>query len=461
MTLLQRYLLRQLVRPFLLGVFVVTFVLTMDFLFDYLDLFLGKGIPLPTVLWLFVLSLGWILALSIPCGVLVGVLIAFGRMAQDNEIVAIRSSGIPLYRMIAPALVASAGVAGLLVLFHNQVLPDMNHAFANLMVAINKKRPTAEIREGVFLDDFTGYNMFIGQLDDRTGRMEDVLIYDCSRRDEPARTILARRGRLEFDEQTAVLRLFLEDGEVHEAAKGTDPAYRRMDFASQTLSIQGVQAALERTQQRARGQREMSIGTMRERIAELKTEHRQYADRTATALEQLELTSVAQLPGLRPRPPWHAPLTGWLARGHAPPEAPPDSFWTASRRRLAEEAKVSWFQAQAAAKKANQYAVEIHKKFAIPFACIVFVLVGAPLGIRARRGGLAAGFLSAGFFMFYYLCLIGGEQLADRQQMPPWVAMWAANAALGLLGIFLTLRVCEVWRPAARGVRAGAERGRP
>jgi len=453
MMLLQRYVLRQLARPFLLGVCVVTFLLTMDFLFDYLDLFLGKGIALSAVLRLFGLSLGWILALSVPCGVLVGVLIAFGRMAQDNEIVAVRSSGIPVFRLILPALAASAMVAVLLALFHDRVLPDMNHAFANLMVAINKKRPTAEIREGVFISDFTGYNMFIGSLDDRSGRMEDILIYDSSRRDAPPRTILARRGRLEFEEVSATLRLFLEKGEIHEAGASGDGIYRRMDFAHQTLHIQGVQAALDRTQQRQRGQREMSIADMRRHIADLEAERSQYAERSRRMIDQLGLAAAGELPGLRSRPPWYAMLAGWLI-GARPVEAPPDTSWTPARRRQAEEAKVAWLQEQAAVKKIHQYEVEIHKKFAIPFACIVFVLVGAPLGMRARRGGLAAGFLSAGFFMFYYLCLIGGEQLADRGQMPPMVAMWAANAILGALGVALTLRVCEVWRPRGAPGRA-------
>jgi len=154
MGLLERYVLRQLVRPFLLGAFVVTFLLTMDFLFDYLDLFLGKGIPFFTVLKLFMLGLGWMVALSVPCGVLVGVLMTYGRMAQDNEVVALRASGINLIRVVLPAIGASVLAAGALILFNNDVLPDMNHAFANLMLAVNKKRPTAEIQEGVLSTSF-------------------------------------------------------------------------------------------------------------------------------------------------------------------------------------------------------------------------------------------------------------------------------------------------------------------
>jgi lipopolysaccharide export system permease protein len=88
--------------------------------------------------------------------------------------------------------------------------------------------------------------------------------------------------------------------------------------------------------------------------------------------------------------------------------------------------------------------VEYQKKFALAFACVVFVLVGAPLGMRVRRGGVAIGFLSMVFFAFYYLCLQFGESFADRLLLPPFLAMWLANIVLGLWGLFATLSACEV-----------------
>jgi lipopolysaccharide export system permease protein len=101
----------------------------------------------------------------------------------------------------------------------------------------------------------------------------------------------------------------------------------------------------------------------------------------------------------------------------------------------------------------NQFRVEIDKKFSIPFACVVFVLVGAPLGIRSRRGGVTVGFLSVAFFIVYYLFLVGGEQLADRGLMPPTLSMWAANLVLGGLGAYLTLRASEFRPPRRREAR--------
>jgi len=95
-------------------------------------------------------------------------------------------------------------------------------------------------------------------------------------------------------------------------------------------------------------------------------------------------------------------------------------------------------------RRINAFMVEIHKKYSIPFACIIFVLIGAPLGVRAHRGGIGvAASLSVLFFLIYWAFLIGGESLADRSIVTPAVAMWAPNVLLGVIGIVLILRTTK------------------
>ena len=104
-------------------------------------------------------------------------------------------------------------------------------------------------------------------------------------------------------------------------------------------------------------------------------------------------------------------------------------------------------------RRADSLEVEVQKKFSIPAACIVFVLVGAPLGIRARKSGIAVAFLSILFFVFYYLCLAGGEELADRRFLSPWIAMWAPNVAMGAIGLVMTLQAAEIIQKPRRKPR--------
>jgi lipopolysaccharide export system permease protein len=457
--ILRRYILRSLVGPFWLGFGIITFLLTMDMLLDLLDLLISKGIPLWTVLKLFVLGLGWMVVLSIPCGVLVAALMTYGRLSQDNEIIALRASGVHLGRIILPALAASVIVAVGLTLFNNYVLPETNYAFAGLMQEISRQRPTAEIRAGVLVDDFPGYDLWIGRLDDRTGEMRDVLILDARDNPDSPRTIMARSGTLRYRPEQGLLTLDLQDGEVHEADPSGPPgAYRRMHFTSQSMNIEDPSDRFGSGGKHQRSQREMSVPMMRAEVNRLGRESARQDSLVRAALAPAALNDPAILEQLDPTLATPSPgraLLGLVARltGRKPPAV--GSTWTAEQRRWVDLATARRREQLTFIRRMNEFDVEIQKKFAIPVACIVFVLVGAPLGMLARRGGLAAGFFSMVFFVFYYLCLTGGEQLADRRLMPPWLAMWMANIVIGGLGAGLTIRA------VAGGLPARPRKGQP
>jgi len=448
--ILRRYILKSLVGPFWLGFGIVTFLLTMDMILDLLDLLISKGIPLWTVTRLLVLALGWMVALSIPCGVLVSALMTYGRLSQDNEIIALRASGVHLMRVMLPALAVSVIVGAALALFNNYVLPESNYAYASLMQEISRQRPTAEIREGVMIEDFPGYDLWIGRLDDRTGEMRDVLILDAKNQPESPRTILARTGTLKYRPEDRTLTLTLNDGEVHEAdPQSSSGEYRRLHFATQTLNITDGSDRWKGPKHQ-RSQREMSVRLMRNEIVRLRREAARQDSLVQQAMVPLNLARPQTLEQLDPSsapPSITRALAGVAGKllGRRPPR-PPDL--TADQKRWLELATARHREFDGTNRRINEFRVEIQKKFSIPFACIVFVLVGAPLGMMARRGGLAAAFFSAVFFIFYYICLIGGEQLADRMILPPWLAMWLPNLVLGALGIWLTIRAVVSGQPA-------------
>ena len=126
---------------------------------------------------------------------------------------------------------------------------------------------------------------------------------------------------------------------------------------------------------------------------------------------------------------------------------------------LAADAELWALERDAYRKRIASLSVEIHKKFSLPAACVVFVLLGAPIGMRVRRAGPAVAFLSVVFFLFYWLCLIGGEELANRLLLPPWLSMWLPNLVLGGMGLDWTLRACDVSLPWARRRRLPSRRG--
>jgi lipopolysaccharide export system permease protein len=454
--ILKRYVAVSLIVPFLIGFGVVTFLLTMDMLIDLLDLLISKGIGLWTVSKLFVLALGWIVALSIPCGVLVSVLMTYGRLSQDNEIIALRASGVHLLEVVQPALVLALIVAVALALFNNYILPETNYAYASLMQEISRKRPTAEIREGEWIEGFKGYDLWIGSLNDRTGAMKDVLIVDSRTRPQSPRTILARSGILQYHPEKNTLTLVLKDGEIHEADPDSpNGEYRRLRFTTQTMNITEAGDQFRGMVRHQRGQREMSVQSMEKEVRRLGRELAHQDSSVTSALSSVPVRSLRELdridPGSAPPSPARAAaaLLGRLT-GQRPPT--PRDFRPEQKRAI-DLVRARQHEALITQRQISSFRVEIHKKFSIPVACLVFVLVGAPLGMLARRGGLAAGFFSVVFFIFYYLCLVGGEQLADRLLLSPWLAMWLPNMILGALGIYLTTRAIVSGQPARPRLR--------
>ena len=461
MRILPSYILRQHLVPFLLGFGVVTFVFEMDVLFDYLDLVINRGVPAPAVIQLFALSLGFVIALSVPCAVLIATLMTFGRLSQDNEITALRAAGVHLFRAMLPPLGAAAVLALGLTLFNNYVYPDANHAFASLLVDIGRMRPTVKLQEGVFITDFPGYNLLVQSVNGQTNEMRGVTIYQLHAGSPPT-TILAKRGFLTYtpDGKTAVLEL--EDGEIHEIPAGENgpSRYHRLEFRKHTIYIQGAGGMLERTVRSARGDREKSAAQL---LVEQHEVLADYGRSLASHRERFLALGVpkSRLPALAPE---QAPLLARLRMALVSAVRRSDPLDDVVKDYPALQLDVNlWnMERRALLRRAAGLSVEVHKKFALPVACVVFVLIGAPIGMRVRRAGPAVAFASIGFFLFYYVCLIGGEELANRLLLPPWFAMWIANLVLGGLGLDLTARACDIrlpWHHRRRGFPRGVPEG--
>jgi lipopolysaccharide export system permease protein len=442
MRTLRLYVLRLYLVPWLLGFGVVTYLLQLDFLVDIMDLLIGRGVPPGAVAELFVLSLGWMVALSVPCGVLVATLMTFGRMAQDQEITALKASGINVFRVVLAPLGLAFGLFLALAAFNSWVLPESNHRLASLMVDVSQKRPTVRLAEGVFVTDFPGYSLLVRRVDGRTNRMEGVTLFEFGANPTPT-IIVAERGSLTYlpDGETAVFEL--EDGVIHEVPNDAPGArkYRQVRFVVQRIYIAGAGTMLRRSIRDLRSDREMTFEQLRK---ETQVADQQLASSRARVAERLEQEGVPAIE-LVPR----ADNTGL---------GTPRAWIEAMRARLKgiqfdarllrpetlAEFQLLRLEVETLARRKASLEVETHKKFALAFACVVFVLVGAPLGMRVRRGGVAIGFLSIAFFAFYYLCLQFGESFADRLLLPPWLAMWLANLVLGIWGLFATLAACEV-----------------
>ncbi|UCB53428.1 MAG: LptF/LptG family permease [Candidatus Zixiibacteriota bacterium] len=424
MKILYRYVFREHVGPFFFGLSVIMFILVMDFILEVLNMIIGKGLNAFTILQVFVLNLAWMLALAVPMAVLVATLMAFGRLSQDNEITALKASGVSIYRLVLPALTTSVIIAGGMAFFNDRVLPELNHHARLLMTDIHQKRPTWNLKENVFIDDVPGYNILIKKIDPQSSDVRGVTIYDLKRRRMP-RTIIAEKGKVEFtpDGNTLIFRLF--NGEVHETDEKEPQRYRRVSFDRQTIYIHDVGSRLIRSRSDFRTDREKTSAQM------LGDVRKSEAAVTGATQRMREAATLA----------WEKVTTYRQSEDTLSGETMVLDNLIKENQIVLNEILASKQDIKNKRRLINSLMVEVHKKFALAAACIVFVLVGAPLGVMARKGGMAVGLgLSLGFFVLYWAFLIGGEELADRQLIPAFWAMWSANILIGGAGIYILVK---------------------
>jgi len=442
MMILYRYIFREHVGPFFFGLSVIMFILVMDFILEVLNMIIGKGLNAFVILQVFGLNLAWMLALAIPMAVLVSTLMAFGRLSQDNEITALKASGVSLYRLIMPALVASILLSGGMVFFNDRVLPELNHKARLLMTDIHQKRPTWNLKQNVFIDEIPGYHILIKKVDPHSSDVQGVTIYDMKNRRIP-RTIIAEKGEVEFtpDGNALIFRLF--NGEIHETDEEDPQRYRRISFDKQTIYIHDVGNKLIRSRSDYRTDREKTSAQMLDEIKSMKTEVMD-AIRNIVKTANLAWDKVS------------ADMNQIVHNSGSTKKGRTESEDVAVQERKTLEKLVKENQTilnQILSEKQNiknkrryinSLLVEVHKKFALAVACVVFILVGAPLGIMAKKGGVAVGLgLSLGFFVLYWAFLIGGEELADRQLIPAFWAMWSANILIGGAGIYILVKCAK------------------
>jgi lipopolysaccharide export system permease protein len=392
---LYRYLLKELLPAFFLGLVGFTFILLTGRILQLTELFVNKGVPLQYILKLLYFLFPSFLVLTIPMATLLSVMLAFNRLSSDNEITALKASGISLYQMVPPILVFSFSTFVATTFLSLYAVPNANQASRSLLYEVASSKAHAGIRERVFNDDFDGLVLYVEQVKPKSFLWENIFISD-SRNPAEVYTIIAREGEVLSDPQALAVTLRLQNGSIHKLGKEPD-AYQKVDFNYYDLRLY-----------------------LKTELREKKNE-KHPADMTLS-----ELIRAIQV--LR-------------------------------------------------AKKADVKAqmVKIHEKFSIPLACLVFGIIGVPLGLQSRgaRGSKSRGLSwSIGVLLVYYLLTNAGTSLAERGAVPLDAGMWTPNAILLALGIYLLVKAANespvlflVWiqrgvERLRRGRQSGGKAGR-
>ncbi|MDZ4711004.1 MAG: LptF/LptG family permease [bacterium] len=448
MYLLDRYILRSLIGPFVFALGTVIFLFLFQFLIKSLDQFVGKGLSIWIIIQLISLNLAWMLTLAVPMAMLVSSLMTFGTLSSNNEITIMKAGGISLLRLMVPVILASFLMFYLMIRFNNDVLPEANHQARILLYDISKTKPTFILEPGKFSDDLQGVQILVKKTFPNSNNIEGVYIYDYS---NPGykNLLTAKSGDISFSSDFKKVIMNLKDGEIHQLSlKNVNDDYRKIKFEKHTLTFDaegfGFQQSSENTF--TRGDRELSAAAMRKVVDSLENTRNnlsvKFVENLGKDINELMSIKFVDTTFIKEIKPSGDQSAGIETSKKITPGAYDTlrGFVSALINKRNEFKTLDGISTQLQ-KQIDSYEVEIYKKYSIPFACVVFILVGAPLGFRVRKGGfgIAAGF-SLLFFLLYWACLIGGEKLADRGVVSPFIGMWIANIIIGCFGLYLMFK---------------------
>jgi len=424
--ILYKYILRNHFAPFAFSVITLMCVFLLQFLMKFADQLVGKGLNTWIILKLIAFNLSWMLVLVVPMATLVATLMAFGHLSQNNEITIFKSSGVSLYKMMRAPFAASIILAYLLFLFNNDVLPDANHQAKLLMQDISRQKPTLSLEPGFFSKEVSNYAILVREINEQTNELSEVVIYDYT---NPAKinVVTALKGSIFFSADQSKLIMDLKTGEIHESDVKNTGMYRKLVFQNHRITMNADRFSFQQTATGIRSERELSIEAMNSIVDSLMIQKEKYMASLQSETNKYFFNDTLINPSYTVNTSQSKNLVYLRVQ---------DRIRSTKSVVLSNLRRLDWGK-----REIEKYEVEIYKKYALPTACIVFILIGAPLGVMVKRGGLGiAASISLSFFLLYWAFLIGGEKLAERGFISPFLGMWAANILLTILGIILTVK---------------------
>jgi LPS export ABC transporter permease LptF/LPS export ABC transporter permease LptG len=389
-----RYLLREMAMPFVLGAALFTFFLVLDSLYQLTELVITRGVPLHLVIQLIAFMLPALLAHTLPVALLVAVLLAGGRLAGDMEIVAFKAAGVSPLRLLRPVLVAAGLITGVTAALTLVLNPLASREFQAQLFKILQSRAASGLKERVFNTAFGDVILYVEEITPSRVGLRGVLLSD-ERDPKVSRIITAREGRLISDEANQRITLRLLDGGINEAdvtpvdpprsvvTDGPTPGgaasskrYRYTRFAVYDTALK-LESSLKAGTHTDKPEKDLALGDLLRQMAE--------PGRDAVARRRLE--------------------------------------------------------------------IELQKRLALPVAALVFALLGFPLAVRSHRGGRSVALVGTLVIVVtYYLVLSSLEGVALRGRWPVGLAIWAPNAVFGALATVLLLGTTREWR--SRNIRS-------
>jgi lipopolysaccharide export system permease protein len=456
---LYRYVLKTFLGPFFMTFFICVFILLMQFLWKYVDDLVGKGLDWQILAELLFYAAFGLLPFAFPLAMLLASIMTFGELGENYELVAMKSSGISLFRIMKPLIVVAILITITAFVFANHILPHTNLRFTTLMWSVRQQRPELVLKEGVFTSEIDGYSIRIGHKDKRNNTLHDILIYDHTGNKANESVTVADSGYLKMTEDKNYMVMTLYHGENFSEEEGSMSGspnsypFRRDQFDKQVINVRVMNFDFQRRDENIfrNSHRMLNIDQLKyaedsllvdykDRLRNfiLNTRYMSQADKRiyARVLKQDTLLQRYQQEELRAFD-YDSLLTSFADWNMT--ESVHAALYAA--RSNYQEINNIENNLYGRKKRINMHMMERYRKYTLSFAVLVFFFIGAPLGAIIRKGGLGMPVVvSILLFISYYIVSMMGEKSAREDVWQMVAGMWFSSLIFLPVGFWLTYK---------------------
>lgn len=502
---LDKYLLKSYIRPLLVTFIISDFVLLMQFFWLYVDELVGKGLEWYILAELLFYASATFVPLALPIGILLASLMAFGNLGENYELIALKSAGISLKRILTPVVLLTAFLSVFALYYSDQILPKANLKFTSVFYDIRNQKLAFNLTEGVYYKDIEGYAIKINKKDPDDKTIYGVIVHDHTDGKGNTNVTFAEKGIMEIVNDGANLKLTLFDGynyddEYSKEKKDVYP-FKRIKFSKEEMLFDLSQFDLSRTDDELRRKHYRNFSNYRlkkvsDSLSYEMDTNKLYITNKNKYFENINIQDLANLgnisksdyivtidkneiystsstdstslteytssiestssPDYKTSTEHHSQQSTDITKndktGTTTIVFDKEYIQSLASKRVLNNAidkassqkrTTNYFNNNFTYVKAkiNQNRIELNRRYALAFACLVLFFVGAPLGAIIRKGGLGMPLVLAVFiFIFYHIILTSGQKAAMKGNMDPFWGMWLANFIILPFGILLTYK---------------------
>lgn len=448
MKVLSKLLIKSYLGPFFLTFFIVLFVLVMQFLWNYVDDLVGKGLEFFVILELIFLSAVTLIPMALPLAVLLSAIMTFGGFAESYELTAIKSAGISLYKFMIPLVILNFLIAILAFVYSNEILPRAFLKYGQLLYDVRTQKPALDIKPGIFYDQIDGYILQIAEKGKDNQSIKGVKIWDHSDYKGNRKIILAESGKMALSNGGHYLMLELENGQSFEdmnvkREEAENKPFLRTSFTKQKMAFDLSAFKFNETNEDLFKDHHKMLNIF-ELEKQIKKEELALRKRNIQAARQIDQFFSYKEDSLNQKQAQDIKtynLENIYQKMTKSEKAILMQKSLSNIQSIKNQTERRLDQSNSSLKQIRRLYIEWHKKFTLSVSCFILFLIGAPMGAIIRKGGLGLPMLvSVGWFLIYYLISVSAEKSSREMVWNPEFALWLSTFILAPIGLFLLIK---------------------